>query len=51
MLTGEVIGRGASGQVIKAINLSSGKTFAVKVIRDLTHTELEDAMVKLVNAV
>jgi serine/threonine protein kinase len=51
MLRGEVIGKGASGHVIKAINLSSGKTFAIKIIRDLTISELDEAMVLSPNSV
>jgi hypothetical protein len=44
MLKGEIIGKGSSGEVIRAL-LPSGKTVAVKIIRDLSDSEFQDAMV------
>ncbi|KAK8866361.1 hypothetical protein M9Y10_009323 [Tritrichomonas musculus] len=42
----KTLGRGTYGCVYKAIRLSDGKTYAVKVVnlRDLSHSEIEDSV-------
>jgi serine/threonine protein kinase len=42
---GDMIGSGSSGQVFRAIDLTCARTVAVKKLKELSETQLKEAMV------
>jgi serine/threonine protein kinase len=42
---GEKLGSGSSGQVYRAIDLTTGRTVAIKKIQNLSQLQFKDAMV------